>query len=254
MEKVTKEDIMTGLKDLGLSAKDTVMVHSSLSSFGWVERGAVTVVKALLEILGEEGTLVVPTFSHYLRSGEDLWDRESTPSLMGVISETVRTWPGAIRSSHAAHPISAIGPNAQLLCKLHKTGFGHDSPFKTLVDIGAYILLIGVGYNNCTIFHFLEVEADVPYRVLEERKATIIIDGKRYEDGSAWEYTRLEGAVNDFVPFGKLLERKGIANTTFIGKSKVILFNARDMFKLAKEVIEDEPLFLLREDTRDNWR
>jgi aminoglycoside N3'-acetyltransferase len=107
---VTFSDLVSGFRGLGLAAGDMVMVHSSLSSFGHVEGGAPTVVSALLEVLTEGGTLVVPTFSKYSYD-EPVWDREHTPSLMGAISETVRAWPGALRSSHAAHPLSAGATN-----------------------------------------------------------------------------------------------------------------------------------------------
>ena len=60
---VTKEDIKKGLKRLGLKRGDIVGVHSSLSSFGYVEGGADAVIDALLETVGEEGTIMMPTYS-----------------------------------------------------------------------------------------------------------------------------------------------------------------------------------------------
>jgi aminoglycoside 3-N-acetyltransferase len=254
MSVVTFSDLVSGFRGLGLAAGDMVMVHSSLSSFGHVEGGAPTVVSALLEVLTEGGTLVVPTFSKYV-SDEPVWDRERTPSLMGVISETVRTWPGALRSSHAAHPLAALGPQAELICRRpHRTGFGPDSPFKTLVDQDAWVLLMGVGYNNCTLFHLLEAEAQVPYRFLEERKAVIIIDGVRDEDGSAWEYTRLPGADNDFVRLGLELEARGLGRRARIGDSEQRLFRARDAHEVGSALMAADPLYLLTEASRANWR
>jgi aminoglycoside 3-N-acetyltransferase len=40
---------------------DILLVYSSLSSLGWVNGGAEAVVLALPDVLGETGTLVVPT-------------------------------------------------------------------------------------------------------------------------------------------------------------------------------------------------
>lgn len=244
---MNKTDIVEGLKRLGLKTGDIVMVHSSLSSFGRVEGGAETVVRALLEVIGHEGTLVVPTFSHYLLGDEKVWDRENTPSLTGVISETVRKWAGAIRSSHAAHPIAAVGAKAEYLCsEPYKTGFGPDSPFKKLVDLNAYILLMGVDYNRCTIFHLLEAEANVSYRFLEERKATIIINGVENPDGSAWEYTRNDDIINDFLTFGKLLEEKGYVKIERIGNSINRIFRAGEMYELGMEKLAQNPDYLLK--------
>ena len=46
---VNKDLIADGLQSLGLKRGDIVIVHSSLSSFGYVEGGADTVIVALLE-------------------------------------------------------------------------------------------------------------------------------------------------------------------------------------------------------------
>jgi aminoglycoside N3'-acetyltransferase len=69
-EVVTKEELKRGLRKLGLKEGDTVGVHSSLSSFGYVEGGADAVIDALLEVVGEEGTIVMPTHSSNLEKVE----------------------------------------------------------------------------------------------------------------------------------------------------------------------------------------
>src|SRR5919107_1333271 len=58
---VTRDDIAAQLRLLGVQAGETLLVHSSLSSLGWVNGGSVAVVRGLLDALGPEGTLVVPT-------------------------------------------------------------------------------------------------------------------------------------------------------------------------------------------------
>jgi aminoglycoside 3-N-acetyltransferase len=64
MEKisVTEKDIAAGLRDLGLRRGDAVEVHSSLSSFGWVKGSATTVIEALMQVVSEEGALVMSAY------------------------------------------------------------------------------------------------------------------------------------------------------------------------------------------------
>ena len=58
---ILKEDIVCALKNVGVHEGQTIMVHTSLSSFGFICGGAQTVIEALLECTGEEGTLIMPT-------------------------------------------------------------------------------------------------------------------------------------------------------------------------------------------------
>ena len=67
---VTKEDIVAGLKELGLKKGDYIGVHSSLGAFGYVEGGADAVVDALLVTVGAEGNVVVPAYSNNIESLE----------------------------------------------------------------------------------------------------------------------------------------------------------------------------------------
>ena len=88
---VVRSDIVKGLNDLSLRAGDVVLVHSAMRTLGFVEGGADTVVNAFLELLGDKGTLVVPTY-YYGHEIEDdpIIDPARDPSEMGVITETVR--------------------------------------------------------------------------------------------------------------------------------------------------------------------
>lgn len=57
---ITKQDIINGLLDLGLKSGDEIEVHSSLSSFGYVDGGAETVISALKDVVGENGSIFMP--------------------------------------------------------------------------------------------------------------------------------------------------------------------------------------------------
>ena len=54
----TLDSLVTDLTALGLRPRQTVMVHSSLGRVGYTEGGPVAVIRALLEVLTPEGTLV----------------------------------------------------------------------------------------------------------------------------------------------------------------------------------------------------
>ena len=130
----TTRSLAADLRALGLRGADVVLLHSSMKSPGFVVGGAQAVVQAVLDVLGPDGTLVVPThtpdntdpagWQHppvpeawwpVIREQAPGFDPARTPSRwMGVIAETVRTWPGAVRSAHphVRSPPSAATPPA----------------------------------------------------------------------------------------------------------------------------------------------
>ncbi len=240
--RVTRADIVAGLREVGLQPGDLVQVHSSLSSFGHVEGGAEAVVDALLEAVGPEGTLMVPTFNHMAREAfdgsDDIFDLRTTRSVNGAITEAVRLRPEAHRSMHPTHPYAAIGPRARWLTSehLHLKTFDERSPLGKLVAGGGKIVLLGVGMNSNTAAHVAETRAGV--RCMGYRQNRRLV---RLEDGSvieAWgvlwrgpgkckvEWQAIEGE----------LRRRGLIRDTRIGEAHVMLMLGRDMVDVTYEL------------------
>ncbi|WP_328441249.1 AAC(3) family N-acetyltransferase [Streptomyces sp. NBC_00444] len=181
---VTRTTLTEGLRQLGVEPGEILLVHSSLSSLGWVCGGAVAVVRGLLDALGPDGTLVVPAQSGDLSDPavwsnppvpEEWWgtiratmpayDPLVTPTRgVGVVPETVRTWPGAVRSDHPQTSFAAVGPRAGEVIGGHATDcrLGERSPLARLEALHARVLLLGAGYDACTSFHLAEYRIPAP--------------------------------------------------------------------------------------------
>lgn len=166
-------------------------------------------VQALLDAVGGQGTVVVPTFTagnsdpsrwattrgRGVPSG--LWpiarehlpgfDPRVTPSdNMGLVAETVRTWPGAVRSTHPQTSFAAVGPQATALMQAHPPDchLGPGTPMARLAAFDAKVLLLGVPYSVCSAFHLAEyLQPDPPIRDYE---CVVLVDGRncwhRYRD------------------------------------------------------------------------
>ena len=63
MRVVLKEEIIQKLREVGLEKGDAVMVHTSLKRMGYVCGGAQTVIEALMEVVGKDRTIMMPTQS-----------------------------------------------------------------------------------------------------------------------------------------------------------------------------------------------
>lgn len=161
----TRDGLAADLRRLGIERGDIIMVHASVRSLGPIDGGVETLVWALLDVVGAPGTLLayvdwdVGTADAY---GPDppVFDKRTSRAAReyGVLPETIRTWPGAIRSGNPDAGIAAIGARAQWLCAGHALsyGYGERSPFAKLFDAGAKVLVLGAPLDTMTILHHAE--------------------------------------------------------------------------------------------------
>ena len=236
-------------KSLGLDRGGTVFVHSSLSSIGRVEGGADAVVGALLDTVGQEGTLVAPAFTFGRERA--LFDPATDPSGMGLISETVRTHPRALRSVHMYHSVTAIGRAAEEFTSvLAPSAWAGDGAFWQLVELDASILLLGVTYRACTFFHVIEQLLQVPYRQwVEEEIRLRDRDGTELPLTSSNFWPKPDFPGNEFNKFGCALEERGLVVIQPVGNAMARLFKAREAMSLGVELYRQDRMIFAQTGT-----
>jgi aminoglycoside 3-N-acetyltransferase len=222
------------LRALGVRPGATMMVHSALSSLGWVIGDAPAVIAALSAALGPDGTLVMPTHSGSLsdpagwiapsvpaawhariRAEMPAYDPAITPTrIMGAIAESFRTHPGVCRSAHPRQSCAARGPRAGFVTDDHALdcAMGERSPLARLYDLDADVLLLGVGHNRNTSLHLAEHRATWPTKRHTKFASPVTVDGAR-----RWlEVDDLDFDDSDFARLGEDFERD--TGAAFIGK------------------------------------
>ncbi|HWB55123.1 MAG TPA: AAC(3) family N-acetyltransferase, partial [Tepidisphaeraceae bacterium] len=137
--EIKKSDLLSTLRDLGIAPGDLLLTHSSYKSLAGAAGSPEDVARTLVDVVGPGGSSFVPTFNY----GELPWDIATTRSLAGIISDTFRKLPGAIRSNHPTHPLAGIGPDAAEILADHRIvhPFGPASPVWRLWERNAWILL-----------------------------------------------------------------------------------------------------------------
>jgi len=252
----TKESIVLDLSYLGLRSGMTVMVHSSLGNIGWTVGGPVSVVRALLEVLGPEGTLVMPAESPYVSDPSDwndnrvkaewhetirenlpVFDPLTTPTTMGAIPEAFRTYPGTKRSNHPMVSVCANGRYAREITKEHSLAFceGRGTPFEKLYDLDGQTLLLGVGFNRCTSLHY--AESLVPQRRTTIHRYPLLIEGRR-------TWVENEDMANDdgvhFPIVGEQFIASNAVHSRRVGEANSMLFSTRQLVDFAESYFARE--------------
>ncbi|OGV35034.1 MAG: hypothetical protein A2020_10910 [Lentisphaerae bacterium GWF2_45_14] len=159
------EIIALGLSACGLKQGDTTLVHCSLRSLG-IENAAESLLEGLLRILGEDGTILVPSLSYMtINAEQNFFDINSTPSCAGGFTEYFRKCPGVERSLHPTHSVCGLGKHACAVLSKHQldnSPCGPNSPYAALRDCGGKIIFIGCGIRPNTSMHGVE-ETLSPY-------------------------------------------------------------------------------------------
>jgi aminoglycoside 3-N-acetyltransferase len=85
---------------------------------------------------------------------------------MGVIAETVRTWPGAMRSDHPRLSFAALGWHAVDITDAHQLddALGERSPLGAIYRLDGKVLLLGCGHDSNTSLHLAEWRQKSPPR------------------------------------------------------------------------------------------
>lgn len=248
---VLKQDVLTALARMGVGRGQTIMVHASLSSLGFVCGGAQVVIEALLESVGEEGTIMMPAQSwknldpaagvHWEEPEEwwqairDHWpayNREITPTnTMGAVAEMFRKWPGTLRSNHPARSVAANGKYADYLTREHTLSniFGDGSPIGRLYELDGHVLLIGVGYDKNTSLHLADARAEYPGKHDCIEHSAVMENGKR-----VWKrYPTLFVDGEDFTEIGAAFERVHAVQKVSLGSGSMTFMKQRELVDFA---------------------
>jgi aminoglycoside 3-N-acetyltransferase len=178
---ITRAGLAADLAELGLASGDAVMVHAAVSKVGRLLDGPDTIIAALRDAVGPEGTVLA--YADWEARYEDLVDedgrvppewREHIPPFdpqrsrairdNGVLPEFLRTTPGALRSGNPGASIVALGAKAEWFTGDHPLdyGYGQGSPLAKLVAAGGKVLMLGAPLDTLTLLHHAEHLADIP--------------------------------------------------------------------------------------------
>jgi len=257
---VTRRQLLGDLRSLGVGPGRTVMLHVSVRAIGWIVGGPDVVLDALLDVLTPQGTVMM--YVAWEDSTEDFaeWtaERQATYRVecppfdpatsrayrkWSILTEYLRTRPGACRSGNPGASMVAVGAKARWLTRDHPLnyGYGPGSPLAKLCETGGYVLQVGVPLATVTLLHYSEHMADVPNKRILRYLAPILRRGERmwveieeFDTANGivpWKTDYFETIVEEYLAMGRV--RSGT-----VGAAQSYLFDAADLNRYAVEWME----------------
>jgi len=167
---------------LGINKGDNIYITSDVKTllYSLMEHDDDTdlniLIDGIIDIIGPEGTLVIPTFNWSFCKGET-FDIRKTPCKTGSLGKLAMKRSDFRRTQHPLYSFVVWGKAREELCAMtNKSSFGNDSPFKYMVDNGFRNLFIDKDLEHSFVFvHYVEQSVgNISYRYLKDFTADYI--------------------------------------------------------------------------------
>ena len=229
---ITKAQLKADLQAMGITPRDTVLIHTSLKAVGTVENGADGLIDAFCEYL-TDGLFLVPTHTwDSVNADNPIYDVRKSVPCIGTVPRVAAFRKDGIRSLHPTHSIWAHGKNAEDFIRGEElaqspapVGFCWDR----LADVGAKILLIGVGHNRNTFIHSIDERMNLADRLGVEPYQVTIVDqnGHRFvQSMRPHRCSRTSDVSQFYVNFEKPLTLLGTQTMGTLGNAQVRIVDA----------------------------
>jgi aminopeptidase-like protein/aminoglycoside N3'-acetyltransferase len=255
----TPEELVAGLRDVGLQPGDVVFLHVCADNLGSLqgsdspESRCEALLAALIDVVGQHGTLLVPTYTFSFCKREQ-FDLQATPTEGGPWSTLVefleyfRRLPGTVRSADPIHSVAGRGPRAkELLADVAPTCFGRDSVFDRLHRINGKICMLGVGLYEASFQHHVEEMCGVPFRY--KKLFTGHISDRGVERKTGWVYN-VRLLSDNSTPDECRLEQKarlnGVCRAARVGRGELLAVEALPYYDLIAAELARDPWFTAR--------
>lgn len=244
------------LRRVGATAGSVLFIHADLAALGPAVPPPARprlLLDVLREVVGPEGTLLVPTYTFSFCRGRT-YDAGQTPTEGGPWSpsadflEYFRAQPGVVRSADPIHSVAGQGPRARaLLDGVPATCFGDGCVFERLVSEGALVVLVGLPLVEATLRHHTEERLGVPFRFRKLFTGSVRAGDEVRRQG--WVYSVRLLAANG-APDGTRLEARareeGVCRAAALPAGELLAVDASEYDALVARALEADPWFTAR--------
>lgn len=236
---ITVDQTVQAMKSV-LAPGDDVLVHASLGRMGHFDAGVDAVIDAMCDAVGMSGTVIMMTDTRsFARTGRFSLQQ---PSETGLLTERFRLTPGVRRSCVPMVSFCALGPKADAYTERYHSHLDSTATITRLLENDGKIMLMGVGYEKCTLYHLSEERHAVPYNFYKEFQGVQLDGGNEERPISQRYFVRRDMEVKkDPSIAGRMLEESGAAAIVPLGSGTVRVFRARDFDACCMRALDANP-------------
>ncbi len=254
-----RDELLRYLDEIGIKNGALAMVHTGTDGVEILDESRpssssvlvqpLALMRDLVQLIGPNGTLVMPTHAIYQDDEKATYDPRRSPCGVGLVNELFRRSEGVKRSLFPFNMLAACGPLADELLRdnlneRHPSPHGTDSGYYRFCQRNGLVVSIGVPLRKyVTIAHVVEeVREDWPIKdFFIERNYRVV------EDGVAKEWTvRLRRG--DYAKFaycrrkmGRDIVAEGVIHEGHVGTVRVDWARAGEIFDFFGRKTKDSP-------------
>ncbi len=238
--------ILQMLKKMKIPPNGVLLVHSAFKGFSRDGYSPSAVLQSLMEYM-QSGTLLMPTMSwRFVRPDTPFFDELTTPSNTGILTELFREQYAQHRSLHPTHSVAGWGRGrgvTEILGSHHQciTPCGEMSPFAQLIHYDAYIIMLGVGIDCCTLVHHAEEMIAPDYYVNPVSKTEEYQCRDRSGKLSTVKLRRHLFLARNYWQFQDQLASDGDLKIFRCDNSICLGFPARKLYRIVVNVLKNKP-------------
>ena len=249
---MTSLDIQAALKRSGINAGDVLFIHGDSIVASQLKVAVKDKVKyffeAVIEYLGKDGTLVIPSFT-YSFTKNDPFDLDRSKSSLGNFSESFRNMDKVSRSRQPIFSFCSLGKHSELFSSSDITDcFGKLSGFGLLHSLNAKLMNLACPFEQ-TFVHYVEQAMMVDYRyfknflgIIIQEKSDISVNTKYFVGRENVNYEMDLSLLRQL-----LLSRKMMSIVPF-GRFAAYTTSSENFYNCSTELLRKNKLALIKEE------
>lgn len=244
IKSTSLNELSNHFKSLGLSRGKNIIIHSNLLSFGKIMCKVQDLYEKIRDILGEESTIVIPSYTMYLDEQTPFDVKSSMPLAMGSLSKFMMNKTEVSRTYSPTHSHFIDGPLKEKLININPyISFGKGSIFEKLHNLDFELILLGCSFQEgATFVHHVEATVGVKYRKWIKIKRKIVGKNGNVKNVFINYYAR----KNNTDYFTDLFYLQNTLTKMGINKSVAIHYGESHSIKL-KKLFDYTSLFLKKD-------